>query len=99
MGFFTKEKKEIVDAQPDRAAYELKTINHCDGLTRAMNNAYDVAVMRYVLLQFYNWFKTGYKELPLLERDAFADDTCNCFAQLISDYMRDITKEKNKNEI
>ena len=31
MGFF---KKEIVDAQPDRAAYELKTINHCDGLTR-----------------------------------------------------------------
>ena len=99
MGFFKKDKKEIVDAQPDRAAYELKTINHCDGLTRAMNNAYDVAVMRYVLLQFYNWFKTDFKELPLLEIDAFADDTCNLFVQSIFDYMRDLTKEKNKNEI
>ena len=99
MGFFKKDKKEIVDAQPDRAAYELKTINHCDGLTRAMNNAYDVAVMRYVLLQFANWFKSDFKELPLLERDAFADDTCNLFVQSIFDYMKNITKEKNKNEI
>lgn len=99
MGFFKKENKEIVDVQPDRAAYEFKTSEHYDGLTRAMNNAQDVAVMRNVLLQFYNWFKTGYKEMPLFERDAFADDTCNCFAQLISDYMRDITKEKNKNKV
>lgn len=73
-----------------------RALRNLDG---AMDNAHDVAVMRYVLLQFYNWFKTGYKELPLFERDAFTDDTCNCFAQLISDYMRDITKEKNKNEI
>ena len=65
----------------------------------AMDNAHDVAVMRYVLLQFYNWFKTSYKELPLFEKNAFADDTCNCFAQLIYDYMRDITKEKNKNKV
>ena len=99
MGFFKKEKKEVVDVQPFSTPYESKTNESCDGLTRAMNNAHDVAVMRYVLLQFYNWFKTGYKELPLLERDPFADDTCNCFAQLIYDYMRDITKEKNKNKV
>lgn len=73
-----------------------RALRNLDG---AMNNAHDVAVMRYVLLQFYNWFKTGYKELPLFEKNAFADDTCNCFTQLISDNMRDITKEKNKNEI
>ena len=65
----------------------------------AMDNAHDVAVMRYVLLQFYNWFKTGYKELPLLERDPFADCTCNLFVKSIFDYMRDITKEKNKNKV
>lgn len=50
MGFFKKEKKEIVYMQPDRAAYEFKTSEHYDGLTRAMDNAQDVATMRYVLL-------------------------------------------------
>ena len=99
MGFFKKEKKEIVDVQPFSTPYESKTNESCDGLTHAMDNAADVAVMRYVLLQFFNWFKTDFKELPLLERDAFADDTCNCFAQLIFDYMRDITKEKNKTKV
>ncbi len=73
-----------------------RALRNLDGV---MDNAQDVAVMRYVLLQFYNWFKTGYKELPLFEKNAFADDTCNCFAQLIFNNMRDITKEKNKNEI
>lgn len=73
-----------------------RALRNLDG---AMDNAHDVAVMRYVLLQFYNWFKTGYKELPLFENDPFADDTCNCFAQLIYDNMRDITKEKNKNKV
>lgn len=73
-----------------------RALRNLDG---AMDNAHDVAVMRYVLLQFYNWFKTGYKELPLFEKNAFADDTCNCFAQHIFNNMRDITKEKNKNEI
>lgn len=73
-----------------------RALRNLDG---AMDNAHDVAVMRYVLLQFTNWFKTGYKELPLFNGDAFADDTCNCFAQLIYDYMRDITKEKNKNKV
>lgn len=73
-----------------------RALRNLDG---AMDNAHDVAVMHYVLLQFYNWFKTGYKELPLFERRAFADDTCNCFAQLISDYMRDITEEKNKKKV
>ena len=73
-----------------------RALRNLDGV---MDNAQDVAVMRYVLLQFYNWFKTGYKELPLFEKNAFADDTCNCFAQLIFNNMRAITKEKNKNEI
>lgn len=73
-----------------------RALRNLDGV---MDNAQDVAVMRYVLLQFYNWFKTGYKELPFFEKNAFADDTCNCFAQFIADCMRDITKEKNKNEI
>lgn len=99
MGFFKKEKKEVVDVQPFSTPYESKTNESCDGLTRAMDNAADVATMRHVLLQFFNWFKTGYKELPLFEKNAFADDTCNCFAQLIFNNMRDITKEKNKNEI
>lgn len=99
MGFFKKEKKEAVDVQLFSTPYESKTNESCDGLTRAMDNAADVATMRHVLLQFTNWFKSDFKELPLFEKNPFADDTCNCFALLISDYMRDITKEKNKNEI
>lgn len=99
MGFFKKEKKEVVDVQPFSTPYESKTNESRDGLTRAMDNAADVATMRHVMLQFYNWFKSDFKEMPLFERDALADDTCNCFAQLISDYMIDITKEKNKNKV
>lgn len=99
MGFFKKEKEEIVDVQPDRAAYEFKTSEHYDGLTHAMNNAYDVAVMRYVLLQFFNWFKTDFKELPLFAKDPFTDDACNCYAQAITKQMMDITKEKNKEKV
>lgn len=73
-----------------------RALRNLDG---AMDNAHDVAVMRYVLLQFANWFKTDFKKLPLFEKNPFTDCTCNCFVQLIFDYMRDITKEKNKNEI
>lgn len=73
-----------------------RALRNLDG---AMDNAHDVAVMRYVLLQFVNWFKTDFKELPLFSKDPFADNTCNCFAQLIYDNMRDITKEKNKNKV
>lgn len=71
-------------------------------LVGVMDNAQDVAVMRYVLLQFCNWFKTGYKELPLLQADPFVDDWCNGMTRMIYDYMSDITKKqegKNKNEI
>jgi hypothetical protein len=73
-----------------------RALRNLDG---AMNNAHDVAVMRYVLLQFDNWFRTDFKKLPLFEKNPFTDCTCNLFVQSIFDYMRDITKEKNKNEI
>lgn len=73
-----------------------RALRNLDG---AMNNAHDVAVMRYVLLQFDNWFRTDFKKLPLFEKDPFTDCTCNLFVQSIFDYMRDITKEKNRNEI
>ena len=80
MGFFQKEK-EIVDVQPDRAAYEFKTSEHYDVMARAMDNAQDVATMRHVLLQFSNWFRTDFKELPLFLKNPFMDDFCNCFTQ------------------
>lgn len=102
MGFFKKEKKEIVDAQPFSTPYESKTNESCDGLTRAMDNAADLATMRHVLLQFYKWFKSDFKELPLLQADPFVDDFCNGITRIIYDYMSDITKKQereNKNEI
>lgn len=71
-------------------------------LDGAMDNAHDVAVMRYVLLQFYNWFKSDFKELPLLQADPFVDDWCNGMTRIIYEYMSDVTKKqecKNKNEI
>ena len=76
-----------------------RALRNLDG---AMDNAHDVAVMRYVLLQFYNWFKSDFKELPLLQADSFVDDWCNGMTRMIYDYMSDITKKqvgKNKNEI
>lgn len=36
-----------------------RALRNLDG---AMDNAHDVAVMRYVLLQFTNWFKTDFKK-------------------------------------
>ena len=71
-------------------------------LDETMDNAHDVAVMRHVLLQFSNWFKSDFKELPLLQADPFVDDWCNGMTRMIYDYMSDITKKqvgKNKNEI
>lgn len=68
-------------------------------LDKSIDNAQDVAVMRYVLLQFLNWFKTDFKELPLFAEDPFTDNACNCFARLIIDYMIDITKDKNKGKV
>lgn len=68
----------------------------------AMDNAHDVAVMRYVLLQFTNWFKTDFMELPLLQADPFVDDWCNGMTRMIYEYMSDITKKqegKNKNKV
>lgn len=38
-------------------------------------------------------------ELPLLAKDPFMDDFCNCFTQQIFDYMKGITKEKNKKKV
>lgn len=76
-----------------------RALRNLDG---AMDNAHDVAVMRYVLLQFTNWFKTDFKKLPLFESDPFVDDWCNGIAREIYRYMSDITKKqegKNKNEI
>ena len=76
-----------------------RALRNLDG---AMDNAQDVAVMRYVLLQFVNWFKTDFKELPLIEKDPFVDVWCNGMTRMIYDYMSDITKKqegKNKNEI
>ena len=76
-----------------------RALRNLDG---AMDNAHDVAVMRYVLLQFCNWFKSDFKELPLLQLDPFVDDWCNGMTRMIYDYMSDITKKqegKNKNEI
>lgn len=102
MGFFKKEKKEVVDVQPFSTPYESKTNESCDGLTRAMDNAADLATMRHVLLQFYKWFKSDFKELPLLQADPFVDDFCNGITRIIYDYMSDITKKQereNKNEI
>lgn len=68
-------------------------------LDKSIDNAKDVATMRYVLLQFYNWFKTSYRELPLLAKNPFMDDFCNCFTQQIFDYMKGITKEENKKKV
>lgn len=70
-------------------------------LDKSIDNAKDVAVMRYVLLQFFKWFKTDFKELPLFETDPFVDDWCNGMVGTIYNYMSDITnkKETNKNEI
>lgn len=102
MGFFKKEKKEVVDVQPFSTPYESKTNESCDGLIRAMDNAADVATMRYVLLQFSIWFKSDFKELPLLQADSFVDDWCNGMTGAIYEYMSDVTKKqegKNKNEI
>lgn len=73
-----------------------RALRNLDG---AMDNAHDVAVMRYVLLQFDNWFRTDFKKLPLFEKDPFTDCTCNLFVQSIFNCMKNITKEKNKNEI
>ena len=71
-------------------------------LDRAMDNAHDVAMMRNVLLQFLNWFKTDFEKLPFMEKNPFVDDWCNCMVGVIYEYMSDITKKKeetNKNEI
>lgn len=68
----------------------------CDGLTQMMYNAQDVATMRYVLLQFANWFKTGFKVLPLIREDPFYDVTCNIFTAAIFNYMSDITKKQKQ---
>lgn len=95
MGFFKNEKEVIVDVQPDRAAYEFRMSEHCDGLTRAMNNAQDVAVMRNVLLQFSRWFRSGFKELPFLEADPFVDDWCNGMVRDIYGSMSEITNKQN----
>lgn len=76
-----------------------RALRNLDGV---MDNAADVATMRYVLLQFSNWFKSDFKELPLLQADPFVDDWCNGMTRMIYDYMSDITKKqegKNKNEI
>ena len=76
-----------------------RALRNLDGV---MDNAQDVAVMRYVLLQFTNWFKSDFKELPLLQADPFVDDWCNGMTRMIYGYMSDITKKqegKNKNEI
>ena len=76
-----------------------RALRNLDGV---MDNAQDVAVMRYVLLQFTNWFKSDFKELPLLQADPFVDDWCNGMTRMIYDYMSDITKKqegKNKNEV
>lgn len=76
-----------------------RALRNLDGV---MDNAQDVAVMRYVLLQFSNWFMTDFKELPLLQADPFVDDWCNDMTRMIYDYMSDITKKqegKNKNKI
>lgn len=75
-----------------------RALRNLDG---AMDNAHDVAVMRYVLLQFANWFRTDFKKLPLIEKDPFVDDLCNCMVATIYNYMSYITnkKETNKNEI
>ena len=76
-----------------------RALRNLDGV---MDNAADVATMRYVLLQFSNWFKSDFKELPLLQADPFVDDWCNGMTRMIYDYMSDITKkqeQENKNEI
>ena len=76
-----------------------RALRNLDGV---MDNAADVATMRHVLLQFSNWFKSDFKELPLLQADPFVDDWCNGMTRMIYDYMSDITKKqegKNKNEI
>ena len=70
-----------------------RALRNLDG---AMDNAHDVAVMRYVLLQFTNWFKSDFKELPLLQADPFVDDWCNGMTRMIYDYMSDITKKKEE---
>lgn len=76
-----------------------RALRNLDG---AMDNAHDVAVMRYVLLQFTDWFKTDFKKLPLFENDPFVDDWCNGMTRYIYDRMADITKKKeetNKNKV
>lgn len=73
-----------------------RALRNLDG---AMDNAHDVAVMRYILLQFANWFKTDFKKLPLFEKNPFIDDWCNNMVGVIFDYMLDITKDKNKGKI
>lgn len=82
--------------QPGCAPYEYKTNESCDGLTRVIDNAQDVAVMRDVLLRFINWFKTDFKTLPLILADPFADATCNSLTAAIYAYMSDISKKREQ---
>lgn len=104
MNFITNVNYGIFQEREERGSgraaiqhpYESKTNESCDGLTRAMDNAADVATMRHVLLQFFNWFKSDFKELPLLQADPFVDDWCNGMTGMIYDYMSDITKKKEE---
>lgn len=94
MGIFKKGRKKIMrDDLELENPYDMGTEKHYDGLMMAMDNASDVATMRYVLLQFYNWFKSDFKELPLVNADPFTDMFCNGMTAAIYDKMEEITKK------
>lgn len=90
-----KNRRILYEYQNLRGLSE-RALRNLDG---AMDNAHDVAAMRYVLLQFVNWFKTDFKELPLIEKDPFVDVWCNSMTGAICKYMSDITKDKSKGKI
>ncbi len=69
-------------------------INIDQNIDSILDNAQDVAVMRYVLLQMSRWFKTDHKELPFTLIDPFHDGVCNDLYGLIFEKMKEETDGK-----
>ena len=94
--FFKIEKEWIKDVSPMKTSCDKIKEGHCDALSSVINNAKDAATARYVLMQIFNWFKTDFKQLPLVEADPFTDCFCNVMLKKIYDMMGEITRRKRR---
>lgn len=94
LDFFKIENEWIKDVSPMKNSCDKIKGGHCDALSSVINNAKDAATARYVLLQIFNWFKTDFKQLPLVEADPFVDCFCNGMLKGIYDRMEEITMNK-----